>query len=150
LLTTDPARLESVILADNNPRLPWYATPDNVAIFSAIATLLQGETEGVWMPPKLAATMYRVLQRLRGVHFDSGTDLAGRNGIGLYMIIDGWYKEELVINPETYTFMGVKTVAVTTHKDVATDGTRYIRKGQVLGWQALLESAIVRHPGQLP
>lgn len=149
-LPTDPARLESVILADNNPRMPWYSSPDNVAIFNAISTLLQGETEGAWVPPRLAATMYRVLQRLPGVRFDSGTDLAGRSGIGLYMVIDGWYKQELVINPQTYTFMGVKTVAVKAHQDVAMDGTRQIRKGQVLGWLALLGSGIVRHPGQLP
>jgi hypothetical protein len=149
-LPTDPAGLESVILADNNPRMPWYARPRNVAIFDAISTLLQGQSEGVLIPPKLAASMYGVLQRLPGVHFDSGTDLAGRTGIGLYMVIDGWYKQELVINPETYTFMGVKTVAIKAHKSVATDGTRYIKKGQVLGWYALLELAIVRHPGQIP
>ena len=149
-LPTNPTRLESVILADNNPRMPWYVKSHDVAIFSAIATLLQGETEGAWVPPKLAATMYRVLQRLPGVHFEAGTDLAGRTGIGLYMVIDGWYKQELVINPDTYTFMGAKTVAVKAHVEVATDGTRHIRKGQVLGWLALLESAVVRHPGQLP
>ena len=149
-LPADPAGLESVILADNKPRMPWYARPRNVAIFDAISTLLQGQSEGVLIPPKLAASMYRVLQQLPGVHFDSGTDLAGRTGIGLYMVIDGWYKQELVINPETYTFMGAKTVAIKAHKSVATDGTRYIKKGQVLGWQALLESAIVRHPGQIP
>ncbi len=149
-LPADPAGLESVILADNKPRMPWYARPRNVAIFDAISTLLQGQSEGVLIPPKLAASMYRVLQQLPGVHFDSGTDIAGRTGIGLYMVIDGWYKQELVINPGTYTFMGAKTVAIKAHKSVATDGTRYIKKGQVLGWQALLESGIVHHPGQIP
>ena len=102
------------------------------------------------IPPKLAGSMYRALQQLPGVHFDSGTDLAGRTGIGLYTVIDGWYKQELVIDPETYTFMGAKTVAIKAHKSVATDGTRYIKKGQVLGWQAPLESGIVRHRGQIP
>jgi len=127
-LPADPAGLESVILADNKPRMPWYARPRNVAIFDAISTPLQGQSEGVLIPPKLAASKYRVLQQLPGVHFDSGTDIAGRTGIGLNMVIDGWYKQEFVI----------------------TDGTRYIKKGQVLGWQALLESGIVRHPGQIP
>ncbi len=84
------------------------------------------------------------------MHFDSGTDIAGRTGIGLYMVIDGWYKQEFVIDQDTYTFMGAKTVAIKAHKSVTTDGTRYIKKGQVLGWQALLESGIVRHPGQIP
>jgi hypothetical protein len=149
-LPTDPARLKAVILADNLPRLPWYVPEKNEAVFTAIATLLFGECEGVWLPPKLAAAMYRLLQDLPGVHFDSGTDLAGRTGLGFYMVLDGWYKHELVINPVTYRYMGDKTVAVRAHADVATDGTREIRKGQVLGWEALLAAAIVRHAGQLP
>ncbi len=149
-LPTGPAKLEAVILADNLPRLPWYVPERNEAIFNAIATLLFGECEGVWLPPKLAAAMYRVLQGLPGVHFDTGTDLAGRTGLGFYLVLDGWYKHELVINPVTYSYMGVKTVAVRAHADVGTDGTRQIRKGQVLGWEALLAAAIVRRPGQLP
>jgi hypothetical protein len=46
--------------------------------------------------------------------------------------------------------MGDEWIAVRAHTSVATDGTRYIKKGQVLGWEALLASAIVRHPGQIP
>src|SRR6266851_5212983 len=65
-LPADPAGLESVILADNKPRMPWYARPRNVAIFDAISTLLQGQSEGVLIPQKLAASMYRVLQQLPG------------------------------------------------------------------------------------
>jgi hypothetical protein len=149
-LPTVPGQLEQVILADNIPGMPWYTTPDNVAIFNAIGNLLQAQTEGVWIPPKLAAALYQVLQRLPGVVFDSGTDLAGRTGIGLYMVIDGWYKQEFVINPLTYAYMGNETVATQAHTDVATDGTRYIKQGQVLGWQALLDSVVVQRPGQLP
>lgn len=149
-LPTDPAQLESVILADNLPSMPWYSTPDNVAIFNAIANLLQSENDGVWIPPKLAAAMYHVLEQLPGVQFDSGTDLAGRSGIGLYMVIDGWYKQEFVINPVTYTYMGDESVSTQAHTDTGTDGTRYIKQGQVLGWEALLSSAIVQQPGQLP
>lgn len=149
-LPTDPAALERVILADNLPDMPWYASPDNVAIFNAITTLLEGQTEGVWIPPALAATMYKILQQLPGVHFDTAADLAGRTGIGFYMVIGGWYKQELVIDPDTYTYMGDESVAVTDHQQVATDGTSHIKAGQVLGWEALLNSAIVQQPGQLP
>jgi hypothetical protein len=149
-LPTDPAKLAAVILADNNPRMPWYSSQSSVAVFNAIQTLLLGQMQGVWIPPKLAATMYQLLQRLPGVHFDSAADLAGRTGLGFYLVINRWYKQELVINPVTYTFMGAKTVATRAHTSVATDGTRYIQKGQVLGWSALLEEAIVRHVGQLP
>lgn len=149
-LPSDPAQLESVILADNIPGMPWYTTPGTVAVFNAVSTLLEGQAEGVWIPPKLLAALYHLLQRLPGVNFDSGTDLAGRTGIGLYMVIDGWYKQELVINPVTYAYMGDEIVATQAHTSVATDGTRYIKQGQVLGWGALLNSAIVQRPGQLP
>ena len=148
-LPTDPAKLAKVILAANTPGMPWHTGPANVTIFTAIQTLLTGQTEGVWIPPKLAATMYRLLQILPGVKFDSATDLAGRTGLGLYMVI-GENKQELVVDPVTYTFMGEETVAVQAHQVVGTDGTFNIGKGQVLGWIALLDEAIVRHVGQLP
>jgi hypothetical protein len=144
-LPSDPAALESVILAGNTPGMPWYSSSRDTAIFNAIATLLEGQADGVLVPPKLAVTMYRVLQQLPGVHFESQTDLAGRTGLGLYMVT-GWYKQELVINPANYTYMGDKSVAVEAH----TSGTLHIAKGQVLGWAALLQSAVVQHPGQIP
>ena len=149
-LPSDPAALRAVILTQNKPNLPWYEPDSNVAVFSTIATLLTGQTEGVWIPPRLAAAMYRLLQQTPGVHFDTAADLAGRTGLGFYMVIDGWQKHELVINPSTYSYMGDEWVAIKAHTSVATDGTRYIKKGQVLGWEALLASAIVKHAGQLP
>jgi hypothetical protein len=33
---------------------------------------------------------------------------------------------------------------------VGTDGTRYVKKGHVMGWGAVLGLAIVQKPGQLP
>jgi hypothetical protein len=149
-LPTDPAGLRTVILGQNDPKAPWYQPDPNVAVFSTIATLLTGQTEGVWLPPRLAATMYRLLQQTPGVHFDTAVDLAGRTGLGFYMVMDGWQKEELVINPTTYSYMGDEWVAVRAHTSVATDGTRYIREGQVLGWEALLAEALVQHAGQIP
>ena len=150
-LPADPAALASVIRANNATGVQCHLPgPDNVMIFEAIRTLLQGETEGAWVPARLAANMYRLLQRLPGVRFDAGVDLAGRSGIGLYMVEDGWHKEELVINPMTYQFMGSETIAVHDHVSVGTDGTRHIKAGQILGWMALLSTAIVDRPGQLP
>jgi hypothetical protein len=149
-LPTDPAALRAVILADNKPNLPWYQPDPNVAVFSATAGLLSAQAEGVWMPPRLAASLYRLLQQTPGVHFDTGVDLAGRTGLAFTMVSGGWEKHELVINPLTYSYMGDEWVATRAHTSVATDGTRFIKKGQVLGWEALLASAIVHRAGQLP
>jgi hypothetical protein len=148
-LPTDPAALESVILANNPPG--GYIPTRTDAIFEAIYTLLaDGEPLGAVIPPKLSAALYRVLRELPGVHFENDTDLAGRSGLGFYAVLEGYLKEELVIDPLTYTYMGYKDVAIKDHVDTGTDGTRHIDKGHVLGWEALLGSAIVKHPGQIP
>jgi hypothetical protein len=148
-LPTDPAALESVILANNPPG--GYLPTRTAAIFDAIDHLLaDGEIWGAVIPPKLSAALYRILRELPGVRFESDTDLAGRKGLGFYVVTEGYVKQELVIDPLTYTYMGFEDVAIKDHWSTATDGTRYIKKGQVLGWEALLGSAVVQRPGQLP
>jgi hypothetical protein len=160
-LPASPQALEQVILAQDKPvnkpsysstpiNNPCYEPNQDVAVFDAIETLFYGETEGALIPPKLAAALYGVLHLLPGVHFDTGTDLAGRTGLGFSMILDGYDKREIVINPTTYAYMGEKSVAIKDYTLTGTDGTRYIKAGQVLGWVALLNLAIVDKPGQLP
>jgi hypothetical protein len=104
----------------------------------------------VVVPPKLQAALYRVLQQLPGVHFEAAADLAGRTGLGFWMVREGYLKQEIVIDPLTYALMGYKDVAIKDHAMVGTDGTRYVKKGHVMGWAALLGSAIVAQPGRLP
>jgi hypothetical protein len=148
-LPTDPAALESVILASNPPG--GYLPTRTAAIFDAIDHLLaDGELWGAVIPQKLSAALYRILGELPGVRFESDTDLAGRKGLGFYVVTEGYIKQELVIDPLTYTYMGFKDVAIKDHWSTGTDGTRYVKKGQVLGWEALLGSAVVQRPGQLP
>jgi hypothetical protein len=152
-LPDDPARLEAIIVASNsNPNMPWYVGRNKAyTIFNAIFALISdGQTEGTWVPPKLQAAMYRILAGLPGVRFDPTTDLAGRQGMGFYMLPGGWEKQEIVINPVSYAYMGFEWVALRAHADVGTDGTRHIRKGQVLGWGALLKIAVVQRAGQQP
>jgi hypothetical protein len=148
-LPSSPKQLEAVILADNNPRMPWYVHAKDRAIFAAVANLFLGEQDGVVIPPKLKADLYRLLSVLPGVHFDRTTDLAGRHGMGFFMKF-GWYKQEVVINPKTYAYMGDEYLAIKAHTSVALDGTWHIKKDQVLGWGALLRIAVVQRAGQLP
>jgi hypothetical protein len=156
-LPTDPAALEDVLVENNvlggsNPStVPAFIGNRAQVIFQAIDNLLDaGQMEGVVVPPKLSAALYRVLQQLPGVRFETATDLGGRQGLGFSMVLEGYDMVELVIDPNNYTFMGVKDVAVRDHVMTGTDGTRYIKQGQVLGWAALLGQAIVEEPGQLP
>jgi len=147
-LPADPATLEQVLLANDPPN--GTMTRDD-AIYDAIYTLFSaGAFEGVEIPPKLEAALYRVLQQLPGVHFETAADLAGRTGLGFWRVTEGYLKQELVIDPVTYAFMGYEDVAVADHAMVGTDGTRYVKKGHVMGWGAVLGIAIVQKPGQLP
>jgi hypothetical protein len=147
-LPTDPAALEQVLLA-NDP--PSGTMNRDDAIYDAIYTLFSaGPSQGVVIPPKLEAALYGVLQQLPGVHFETAADLAGRTGLGFWRIGEGYLKQELVIDPVTYAFMGYEDVAVADHAMVGTDGTRYVKKGHVMGWGAVLGIAIVQKPGQLP
>jgi hypothetical protein len=147
-LPSDPAALEQILAGSAGPVV---ASNKEQAVFQAISTLLDaGESQGVVVPPKLSATLYRVLRQLPGVTFDSATDLAGRQGIGFSMELEGYFKQEIVIDPDTYTYMGFKDVVSKDHAMAGTDGTRYVKAGHVMGWAALLGSAIVAKPGQLP
>jgi hypothetical protein len=147
-LPVKPAALEHIIARNYGP---VSAASRPQAIFQSIYLLLDaGEMQGVVVPPRLAASMYRVLQQLPGMHFERTTDLAGRHGLGFYLVLEGYYKLELVIDPTTYAYMGSKEVVIRDHAMVGTDGTRYVKKGHVLGWAALLGQAIVDKPGQLP
>jgi len=147
-LPSDPAALEQVLLANDPPT--GTMTRDD-AIYDAIYTLFSdGPSQGVLIPPNLEAALYRVLQQLPGVHFETAADLAGRTGLGFWRVGEGYLKQELVIDPVTYTFMGYEDVAVADHALVGTDGTRYVKKGHVMGWGAVLGIAIVQKPGQLP
>jgi hypothetical protein len=119
----------------------------NLGVFNSIQALMQN----VVLPPRLLATLYGVLARDPVVHFErSVTDLAGRTGVGFSTVEDGYVKEQIVINPKTYAYMGYLDVAVRAHTNAALDETVHVKKGQILGWQAMLASGIVAKAGQLP
>jgi hypothetical protein len=134
-LPADPTALRHIILANNHS--------DPAAAFRAI----MGVLEDYPLPARFQAELYAVLTGLPGVRFDrSATDFAGRHGIGLYMIQTHFWKMEIIINPRTYTYMGLLVIAVKTH----TEYGRHVRKGQIRAWNAILGSAIVKKAGQLP
>jgi hypothetical protein len=148
-LPTNPAHLMAIIKAN------LKAEPDpigadgqgNEGVFNAIQALM----ENVVLPPRLLAGLYGVLARDPAVRFDrSVTDLAGQTGAGFYTVQEGYLKEEIVINPRTYAYMGYQDVAIRAHTSVGTDMTAHFHKGQVLGWEARLASGIVQRAGQLP
>ena len=134
-LPVEPAALRHMVLANNHSR------PS--AAFRAIMYLM----EDFPLPARFQAELYAVLTGLPRVRFDrSAIDFAGRHGIGLYMIQRRFWKMEIIINPRTYTYMGGLTIAVKAH----TEYGRYVHKGSIEGWNAILGSGIVKKAGQLP
>jgi hypothetical protein len=148
-LPTGPERLMAVIkdnLKSESDPIGAEGT-GKVGVFNAVQALLQNTV----LPPRLLAGLYGVLARDPAVHFErSVTDLAGRSGVGFSTVQEGYLEQQIVINPRTYAYMGYVDVAVRAHTNTGLDGTAHFRRGQVLGWEALLGSGIVQRPGQLP
>jgi hypothetical protein len=148
-LPASPARLTAVIRHNltTEPNPIGAEGTGNLGVFNAVQTLMQN----VVLPPKLLAALYGVLASDPGVRFErSVTDLAGRTGVGFSTVQEGYLKEQIVINPKTYAYMGYVDVAVRAHSSTGLDGTAHFRKGQILGWQAMLGSGIVARAGELP
>ena len=139
-LPARPGALRRVILANN------HLNPS--AAFNAIMNLMNDFP----LPPRFQAELYAVLAGLPGTRFDpSATDAAGRTGIGLYMIENGFMKEEIIINPRTYLYMGLLWIAVKAHTEHGTNpAVVHLHKGSIEGWNAMLGSGIVSRAGQLP
>jgi hypothetical protein len=134
-LPAEPAALRRIIMANNHS--------DAAAAFRAINYLMLDFP----LPARFQAELYAVLTGLPGVRFDrSATDFVGRHGIGLYIIQTHFWKTEIIINPRTYTYMGLIEVAVRTHSEYG----RHVHKGQIRTWVATIGSGIVKKPGQVP
>jgi hypothetical protein len=153
-LPTTPAALRAVIVhnLETSPiqKGPLPPGTGNYGVWQTIETTLIGTV----LPPKLLAAVYGILATDPAVHFDkSVTDNAGQTGVGFYIVRGDVWKEEIMINPSTYAFMGIETIALTTQTQHHTiDGhnyTRTIKKG-LNGFTDLVNSGIVQEPGQTP
>jgi hypothetical protein len=116
--------------------------------------LIQETLDGTILPPKLLAAVYGVLATDPAVHFvKSVTDNVGQTGVGFYAM-EGVWKYEIMINPSTYAYMGVNSVAVASWSRHRTVGgvtqTFAVKKGEDKGWTDLVASGIVQRPGQTP
>lgn len=100
------------------------------------------------LPPRLRAAMYGAMARIPGVGYeDTASDLLKRRGITLYHVMDGYLRDEIFIDPETYEYLGYRTIVVKDHRD----GPFGIMKmGEIHRWDALIEAAVVGKAGQRP
>ncbi|MEU8403826.1 CU044_5270 family protein [Nonomuraea sp. NPDC048892] len=102
------------------------------------------------LPPRLRAAMYGALAAIPGVRYeDTASDLLKRRGVTLYHVLDGYLRDEIFIDPETYVYLGYRTVVVANHKEQPPFGDVW-KKGEIRDWNALVEAAVVRKAGQRP
>ncbi|MBN6053558.1 CU044_5270 family protein, partial [Nonomuraea sp. RK-328] len=98
------------------------------------------------LPARLRAAMYGAMAKIPGVRYEKGaSDLAERPGVTLYRV-GGHLRDEIFVDPETYAYLGYRTVVVRDHERLGTS----VRKGQILGWDAQLKAAIVDKAGMRP
>ncbi|MGN9844314.1 CU044_5270 family protein [Nonomuraea sp. H19] len=110
----------------------------------AFQYIAQGMRDAV-LPAKLRAAMYGAMARIPGVKYEArASDLARRKGVTLYRVHSGYLRDEIFIDPKTYAYLGYRTIAVRDHdKDFFT-----VKKGQITGWDAVLETALVDQAGR--
>ena len=152
-LPSNPAKLTAIIEAGLKAQ-NYVIGSGNMGVFNAIQALM----ENMVLSPKLLAALYGVLANDPAVHFDPRvTDFAGQTGVAFYTYQEGYLKEEIVINPKTYAYMGDRYVTYRAHdlpaavsNGIPSGPYTHFKKGQITGEEAVLDYGIVAHRGQVP
>ncbi|WP_043622854.1 CU044_5270 family protein [Nonomuraea candida] len=114
----------------------------------AFQHIVQGMRDAV-LPRTLRAAMYGALARIPGVRYEArAKDLAGRPGVTLYRVHEGYLRDEIFVDRETYEYLGYRTIAVRDHKEPGAFGS--VEKGRLFGWGSVVASGIVDEPGRRP
>jgi hypothetical protein len=103
------------------------------------------------LPPDVEAAIYRWLARQPGAQVDpNGVNLDGRPAIALTYVVEGYLKTELLFDPQTYTLIGDRLVAIKDHVAESLDATRHIKAGDVFRLVVRSRFGIVDRPGDTP
>lgn len=142
-LPTDPDRLLATLRASATEPVG----PHDQVVFSNIGVFMR---DGL-LPPKVQAALFQVLPRLRGVHLvRQATDAAGRTGLAFAVTKEGYLRDELILDPNTYRYLGERSIVVKNHVSHGLDGDLRSRKGQIVNWGAQTRIGVVDRPGQRP
>jgi hypothetical protein len=146
-LPTDPHALLAKVRRDSKSKL-FVSTvgngDKNGPVFESIQLIFVRDP---FIPPKVNAALFRMLNRFPGVHVERVTDAAGRRTVGVYRDSPGEDRREILFDPTTFRYRGSRLVAVQSFK---TDGKPKIveRAGQVLSQTALVTVKVTDKPGQ--
>jgi hypothetical protein len=138
-LLAAPRRGKAPVAADGGP------VASDGKVFAAISRMLNDYL----LPPATTAALMRAAALIPGVRLVPGTvDAYGHRAIAVGRIQDGWTADELLLDPDTYDFVGYRSVAATDHTMFTGPGALHIKKGEVQFITTRLAAVIVDRPGQ--
>ncbi|TDB82249.1 CU044_5270 family protein [Micromonospora sp. KC721] len=101
------------------------------------------------LPPAVESALFRALGKLSGVTLvPDAVNLDGRPAIAVARVQDGWLRDEMLLDPETYRLIGERAVAIADHTTNALDGSSRIKKGTIQRLLVRNAAVIVDAPGQ--
>jgi hypothetical protein len=132
--------------APTPPPPPPPPTPEEEARNARAFELLSLYMRDAVLPRKIQAAMYGAMAKIPGVRYQPrAADLAGRPGVTLHLVANGYLRGEIIIDPKTYAYLGFHIVALTDHRE---PGLPPVRKGQIIGWGSLTKGVFVDKPGR--
>jgi hypothetical protein len=133
-LPTEPATMRNWLYRNSNG-----ANPPDAQAFIAVGDTLREK----YVAPASVAAMFEAAATIPGTEVVRQADLAGRPGIAVSRTDRGGIRYDLIFDADTYRFLGEREVVVTG------DVPPY-PKGALIGWTAVVQTAIVDRAGQLP
>lgn len=97
------------------------------------------------LPPKIEAALYGAAAAIPGVRYEpKAADLGHRRGVTLYRVENGYVRHEIIVDPNTYAYLGFRAIVVKDHRE---PGLLPVKQGQITGWSALMTASFVPKPG---
>lgn len=122
----------------------------NYTAFQMLASLLNNNL----VPPRQEAAVYRAMAKIPGVTLNkSAVDVAGRPALAVSRVIEGWIRQEVLLDRTSYAYLGERSLAIKDHTgDAGTGehGTWTVKKGTIDVFSVRLAAAFVDRPGERP
>lgn len=101
------------------------------------------------LPPAVEAAFFHALASLSGVTLvPDAVNVDGRPALAVARVEEGWLRDEILLDPDTYRLIGERAIAIADHTGTGDDGAWTVRKGTVERQIVRLAAAIVDRPGQ--
>lgn len=140
-LPTEPRALLDWLRAQMPPGMGDSTGRDSFA-YVVVSSMLRDNV----LPPKVKAALLRVLALTPGVTQSAEpVDFNGRPALAVGMLLDGWRHQDILLDPATHEFLGIRVVVV---KDHTTPEGVALRAGDVEVELIRVTGKIVDAPGQ--